>query len=101
VSLREGGSLVPDAADADKPLELPWRSYLPDPRDDPAELNPVVRIRWRIAEEADPLVKVFIPARLGRRADAVLLQGNHELSLNGRASRAVRHRGACLAHFPV
>jgi glycosyltransferase involved in cell wall biosynthesis len=101
VSLREGGSLVPDAADADKPLELPWRCYLPDPGDDTAELNPVVRIRWRIAEETNPLVKVFIPARLGSRADAVLLQGNHELSVNGRLSSAVRQHGACLGHFPV
>jgi hypothetical protein len=101
VSLSEDGSLVPDAADAGKPLELPWRSYLPDTSDDPAELNPVVRIRRRIAEETNPLVKVFIPARLGGRAEAVLLQGNHELSVNGRPCDAVRHHGACLAHFPV
>ena len=80
---------------------MPWRSYLPDPGDDPAELNPVVRIRRRIAEETNPLVKVFIPARLGRRADAVLPQGNHKLSVNGRPSNAVRHHGACLGHFPV
>jgi glycosyltransferase involved in cell wall biosynthesis len=101
VSIRENGSLVPDAADADKPLELPWRSYLPDSGDDPTELNPVVRIRRRIAEETNPLVKVFVPAHLGRRADAVLLQGNHELSVDGRPCNSVRHHGACLAHFPV
>ena len=38
VSIRENGLLVPDAADADKPLELPWHSYLPDSGDDSTEL---------------------------------------------------------------
>jgi hypothetical protein len=100
-SLGSDGILVPDNANGDKPLELPWRSFLPSADDDSAEPNPVVRIQHCLAEESNPLAKVVVPATLGCRTGAALEPGNHEFSVASQTCAAVRHEHAWLAHFPV
>jgi glycosyltransferase involved in cell wall biosynthesis len=93
--------LVSEEIGDEQPLELQWRTYLPDPGDNSSEKNPFVRISHRLQEETWQWVKVMIPARLAARPDATLSQGNHGLLLNDRPVSAVRHPHAVLAHFPV
>jgi glycosyltransferase involved in cell wall biosynthesis len=97
----EGHELVSEEVGNEQPLELQWRTYLPDPSDNSSEKNPFVRISHRLQEEAWQWVKVMVPARLAARPDAMLSQGNHELLLNDRPVSALRHPHAVLAHFPV
>jgi glycosyltransferase involved in cell wall biosynthesis len=94
--------LVPEGASGDQPLHLTWLTYMPDADDDQAELNPVVRIRHRLMDEpAQRILKVFVPRSLAASSSAVLAQGSHELSVDGRVCPSVLHERACLAHFPV
>lgn len=95
------GPLVPEWAGPESPVRLTWLSYVPDAEDDPAEVNPVVRIRHRLQDEPrDRIVKVFVPGQLAGRVGAVLEPGNHELSLDGRPCASVTQDRVCLAHFP-
>jgi glycosyltransferase involved in cell wall biosynthesis len=95
------GSLVPSGARADRPVALPWQTYVPCREDDGAEANPVVRIRHRLREELGAWVKVLVPGELARRADATFSQGSHDLLLDGKPCPQVAGDGACLAHFPL
>jgi hypothetical protein len=96
------GPLVPEWAGPESPVRLTWLSYVPDAEDDPAEVNPVVRIRHRLQDEPrDRIVKVFVPGQLAGRVGAVLEPGNHELSLDGRPCASVTQDRVCLAHFPI
>ncbi len=102
VTVAGDGPLVPEGASVDQPLRLTWLSYLPDVSDDPAEVNPVVRIRHRLMDEPEQrVIKVFVPGKLAGCAGAVLEPGNHEFSLAGRVCPSAPHDRACLAHFPV
>jgi hypothetical protein len=93
--------LISDAAESDKPLALPWRSYLPHESDEPGEINPVVRLRHRLQDEPNAIIKVVVPSKLAGQANVMLEQGNHELSIDGRAVEPVRQLGAWLSHYPV
>src|SRR5207249_822971 len=90
------------AADAapDRPFGLLWRSYVPDPRDDPGELNPVQRIRHRLAREARPCAKVAVPAALAKRHDLILDQGSHQITGPNGPVAPVFGTSGHLAHFP-
>jgi hypothetical protein len=101
VAFPGGGSLVPPGAGDDRPIALPWRSYVARPTDDPSEMNPVVRIRHRLAKESCTWVKVLIPGALAARPDAAVVQGNNELLLGDRGCAAAPSPGAYLAHFPM
>jgi hypothetical protein len=96
----EGASLIPESASSEATIALPWRTYVPDPSDDPAKLNPVLRLRHRLVQEGWPWVKVLVPRKLAACPDAVLTQGNHLLTIGGRPCPAVAGK-ACLAHFPI
>ncbi len=100
VAVSGGGPLVDETTSTERPLALPWRGYVPDATDDPAELNPAIRIRQRVADMS-PVVKVLIPGRLAARPEASLLQGNHELHMGGKPYDANRHGKAYLGHFPI
>ena len=91
--------LAADAA-SDRPFGLLWKSYVPDPRDDPQELNPVRRIRHRLAREARPCAKVAVPAALAKRPDLILDQGSHQITGGTGPVPPVFGRGGHLAHFP-
>lgn len=87
-------------SDASAPLEARWRTYVPDPADDPEELNPALRLRHRLAAEANPWAKVAVPAALVR-AGSSLAQGSHELLAQGRKVEARLAPELRLAHLPV
>ena len=101
LAVQEGHRLIPDDAPPDKPLNLRWRTYVPDEKDDLGEINPVVRIRHRLVKEGWPWVKVAVPAALLGRQGAKICQGNHALELHGRACEATDAGHACMAHFPI
>jgi hypothetical protein len=96
-----GGPLIPEGTAADAPLHWRWRTYVPDDGDDAGEINPVVRLWHRLAEEAWKIDKVLVPAALGSRPGAVVTQGNHALSIEGHACPGPDVTHAYLAHFPV
>jgi hypothetical protein len=77
-----------------------WMTYAPSAADDAAESNPVVRITHRRAAEPDAFKLVLSKSFMGQ-ADAVIIQGNHDLrSANATCRRAVIPELA-VAHFPV
>jgi glycosyltransferase involved in cell wall biosynthesis len=84
-----------------EPLLVTWRTYVPDPADDPDEINPALRIRHRLEQEARVWQKVLVPQHLALQADATLTQGSHKLLLNGRSRRAVELPATFLAHIPI
>jgi hypothetical protein len=96
-----GGPLIPPEARPDRPLQLGWRTYVPASDDDPAEHNPALRLRYRLAEEGWPYTKVMVPRGLAHRDDAVITQGNHALTLGGRDCPGDQANHICLAHFPI
>ncbi|MGH9386515.1 MAG: glycosyltransferase family 2 protein [Vicinamibacterales bacterium] len=93
--------LIPQDTAPDAVLSLPWRTYVPDQRDDPALLNPVLRLRHRLVKEGHPWVKAVVPRAVAALPDAVLSQGNHTLKVGDRVSAMSASGGACLAHFPI
>jgi hypothetical protein len=95
-----GGALVPAGAAADRPVNLFWRTYVPHPADDPAERNPAVRLRHRLAREPWPWQKVLVPRGLAERAGAALGPGNHTLKVDDWPAEAVAG-DAWLAHLPL
>jgi len=93
--------LIPEEAATDRPISLPWRTYVPDVCDDAAELNPVLRIRRRrMADNWEP-VKVMVPKTLAALPNAHLAQGSHELFVDGQHCEPRSHGRGYLAHFPL
>lgn len=81
---------------ADRPVLLPWRTYVPDPVDDDAEPNVLRRITRRRAEELPQFRKVLIPAHIVS-ASTCIEPGNHALAdIAGDESDLL-----AIAHFPV
>jgi glycosyltransferase involved in cell wall biosynthesis len=93
-------SLLATDAAPDRPFALQWKTYVPDPTDDPAEPNPVRRIRHRLTREARPCVKVVVPAALARRTDVILDQGSHQVIGPDGPVTPVFGSAGHLAHFP-
>lgn len=82
-----------------KPLSVPWITYVPTPHDDLAERHPIQRIRHRRATEPRPFSKVVIPSDIARRV--TLPRGNHYLMLEGKPMEVPTHETLRIAHFPV
>lgn len=84
------------------PVKIGWRSYIPDPSDDSTEINPVLRIRFRLVKEGTRSKKVMVPTRIVRgRKNISLSQGNHNLIANGKSLKSFHLDGAYLAHIPI
>lgn len=82
-----------------------WQGYVPTPDDDPAQPNPVRRIRHRRREEGIDCFKVAL-TREFLRDDHFLLQGNHCVmravpSGESVAAPMLELKAVRLAHFPV
>jgi len=92
-------SLVHDSADPARPIAIPWREYVPDPSDDPAQVNPVVRMGNRLVTGCGAQI-VLVPRRLAALPDAELPQGHHQLNVAGRPVESGRG-SAYLGHFPI
>jgi hypothetical protein len=88
------------ALPTDTPTALPWRTYVPTPSDDPAELHPLRRIRHRRERESPPYIKVLIPGGLVRCGNARLTMGSHALNVGGQDAPTLAS-SLFLAHYPV
>lgn len=86
---------------ADSVLEICWKTYVPDPSDNPHELNPVIRMRHRLSAEAHPWSKVVVSGELIRSQDISLSEGNHQVLSNQKVWPTILLEDAALAHFPV
>lgn len=84
------------ALPADRPILLPWRTYVPLPTDDASEANVLRRITHRRAEERPQFRKVLIPAGIVTEGTSIA-RGNHALE-----DMAGKERDdVALAHVPV
>lgn len=81
-------------------LRAAWSNFAWSPEEDVTERNPVVRMRLRMPRSPAHLDKVLIPAGLVT-PDAVLLQGNHALSVSGQSLPARRLDTISLCHYPI
>ncbi len=98
-----GGDVREQLAGREALLLARLRTYVPCP-DDPAEPNPLMRIRRRRVTEPTPwYAKVLVPAALGGDERYALHQGSHELDevATGTERPAEVVDGLALAHFPV
>jgi hypothetical protein len=89
--------------DRSRPVQLPWRTYVPTAVDTVAEPCPPRRIRHRLVRETVPFHKVAVPSRLLEDGRYQIAVGNHDL-LDRRTGRPVAAAVAArthLAHFPV
>lgn len=96
---------LPPGPPAKRYLRIPWRSYVPTPRDDPAEPEVLRRIRHRCAREPKQWYKALAPRRLAGARRTLLQPGSHDLYRGG-LKRSRRYafeasRGLALAHFPL
>src|SRR5207253_184262 len=101
VVVADDGPLIPADADPERPLALPWRTYVPDAGDDATEINPVRRLRRRLVKEPTQWRKLMVPRLLALRADGWLTAGAHQFLLGDRPCRPALAKHAHLAHFPV
>ena len=99
--LPPGNLLIPPDLPRDACISLPWRCHVCSSRDDPAELNPAVRLRYRRETEPHPTFKVIIPGELARRDFARIEQGNHHFWVGEQRCAEQSHPSAWLAHLPV
>ena len=91
--------LLADRLPAGRVLRYPLTNYAPHPDDDPAEPNPGLRLRHRLAAPPDT-VKVIVPRAVAADPAATLGEGNHLAAIGGRELPA-DDGPAWLAHFPT
>ena len=94
---------VLEAMPRDRPVTLPWRTYVPTPDDDETERHLLRRVRNRRDPEAPQQHKVFVSAELATQRAVNLSIGAHKL-LRGRRGELIDPVPAgplALAHFPV
>ncbi|MGA2545277.1 MAG: glycosyltransferase family 2 protein [Rectinemataceae bacterium] len=83
------------------PASIELRTYVPDYEDSPTELNPVLRMCHRLAEEVQKWSKVIIPRTIAEQENAQLTQGNHSVTVEGKAISMAPIESSILAHFPI
>jgi hypothetical protein len=76
------------AMDGTRPVQLPWRTYVPTLADPTAEPCPPRRIRHRLVRETVPFHKIAVPSALLAGGRCRIAVGNHDL-LDGRTRRPV------------
>jgi len=104
------GALPRPGPDSPEVLKLAWRTYLPDPADDLSEPDPARRLRRRLA--AEPLehaplagrryfLKSAVSARTAVHPGFQVLQGSHQVLVDGVEPVHALWEGVELAHFPI
>jgi hypothetical protein len=101
LAIPQGSPLIPDELNGDRPIPIPWRTYVPDEEDDASQPNPVLRIRRRRAADQWELAKVMVPRSLAALPQANLAQGNHEILVDGQRCEPCSRGSGYLAHFPI
>lgn len=85
----------------DCPIKLAWTTYVPTDTD-PDEPNILRRITHRLEYEVKNFYKVMVPAEIGKKRQAVIMMGNHDIRINGKSvTTQDTPSGMYLAHFPV
>ncbi len=97
----EPGILRQQLSAHSKPVNLLWKTYIPDPSNDSLELNPVIRIRHRLDQEAQAWSKVIVPRQFSSRDNVSLAQGSHHVLVEAKKFDAPNLEGIALAHFPI
>jgi hypothetical protein len=100
VANNNGNLPIDEDMGADNPIAVPWRSYVPHDEDDISQVNPAMRMQYRL-EEGCQGINVLVPRSLACLPGAELLQGNHQFAINGQPLTPAPARSAYLAHFPV
>jgi hypothetical protein len=86
---------------ADRPAWVWMVDHAPHPADDPAEPNPVLRLRHRVPDADRSAGKVIVPGRLAADPRVTLGYGNHTLLRDGAELPTDRLADLWLAHFPA
>jgi len=97
VNIRDAIAALP----TDTPTAVPWKTYLPTHRDDPAEKNPIKRITHRRSIETPQYHKMIIPGSLIRHSNCKILPGNHAVALGDELLHSTPTSALWIAHFPV
>ncbi|HEV3256166.1 MAG TPA: glycosyltransferase family 2 protein, partial [Gemmataceae bacterium] len=63
LAVSAGATLVSGRTNVDAPLALAWQTYVPDDRDDPLQLNPVLRMSCHLVHGCKA-VNVLVPRKL-------------------------------------
>ena len=79
---------------------VPWRTYVPTSVDDANELNPVARIRYRLAAETF-FGKVIVNRSFLEAINATIAPGNHGIDDPAGTSESIELTNIALAHFPA
>jgi hypothetical protein len=91
-----------EATNTLQPTLIPWRTYVPTPSDDIAELSPIRRIVNRRRQERRQYYKLLVPASLPNLNDCCVSYGSHALlHREGEPIPSARSSTLFLAHFPV
>jgi glycosyltransferase involved in cell wall biosynthesis len=85
----------------EQPRSILWRTYVPDPTDQPGELNPARRLRHRLVVEATPREKTIVPRQVAKQSNVIITQGNHAVWMEDHRLKPVPIEDAYLAHIPV
>jgi hypothetical protein len=80
---------------------VPWRTYVPTRMDDLDEINPIARIRYRLAAEIAPFFKVLVNRAFLETPEATITPGNHGIDDPAGTSASMKLSGIALAHFPA
>ena len=87
----------------DRPVRMPWRTYVPTRVDDQSEKNPFKRITHRLKQESEQFYKIAAPSRLLEGNRYYIGMGNHGLVARHKRDRveAATAESTWIAHFPV
>jgi len=84
-----------------KPVRIPWRTYVPTSRDNQEEKNPFKRITHRVYKEQKQYYKIAVPKKFLSNGYYITL-GNHDIKSQkkGRIDRLIA-KDTWIAHFPI
>lgn len=86
----------------DRVTLVPWRTYVPTPRDDRGERDILRRMRHRRSAEHPEYCKVLVPGAIAREPGVRMGMGSHVLLYaNDAQAPSLRTEFLELAHFPV
>jgi len=83
----------------EKPVSLPWKTFVATPLDDLSEINPLKRILHCRSQERPRIAKTTVPRALIGKARVVA--GSHALRVEGATIAPVALKDIELAHYPV
>lgn len=80
---------------------IAWQTYVPDHDTTAVSPNPLAYIRRRRKRETPQYYKAWIPKSVFSAKNLVIQQGNHIVTVDGKAAQQRVLKNAILAHVPV